>query len=388
MAAVLICGGLAILFLRQRNGEPLYATATVSRGNVQRMVVMTGTLNPVVTVEVGSYVSGIVKWLGCDFNSEVKVGQVCARIDPQPFQMVVDQDKANVATAEAQRKKDLAALAYAKVSYERDLKLLAQGIVSQDAVDSDRSNYDQATAQVALDDASIQAQKASLRASQVNLAYTDIISPVSGTVITRSVDVGQTVVSSLQSSTLFLIGKDLTKMQVDTNVSEADVSAVHAGQKVFFTVQAYPDKTFWGEVKEVRRAPITVQNVVTYDVVVAVDNPEQQLFPGMTADTHIITDERRDVLRVPLPALRFSPENGRGGPRSAGHEDRSFSRVWVLQDQQINPVPVTTGLDDGSLIEVSGEGLTVGAQVVVNEARQQERRPTEPQTYRRSGLRF
>jgi HlyD family secretion protein len=161
---------------------------------------------------------------------------------------------------------------------------------------------------------------------------------------------------------------------------------VRTGQKVFFTVQAYPDKPFWGEVTEVRRAPITVQNVVTYDVVVAVDNPDRQLFPGMTADTHIITDERRDVLRVPLPAVRYAPQGGRGGRHAGGSEDHS--RVWVLRDGRPRPLRVTTGLDDGSLIEVSGEGLAADDQVVVNEARDSERRPPETQPFRRSGLRF
>ena len=278
--AILVGGVLAVLWWGQRGEPPRYVTAVVSRGDIQREVTMTGAVNPVITVQVGSYVSGIVKWLGCDFNTEVKTGQVCARIDPQPFQMVVDQDRADVATAEAQRRKDQAALVYAKINYERDRRLLEQGIVSQDTVDNDRSSYDQASAQIALDDASILSKKASLRAAEINLAYTDIVSPVDGTVITRSVDVGQTVVTSLQSSTLFLIGKDLSRMQVDTNVSEADVSAVRPGQKVLFSVQAYPDKTFQGEVRQVRRAPITVQNVVTYDVVVAVDNPERLCSPA------------------------------------------------------------------------------------------------------------
>jgi HlyD family secretion protein len=384
---ILVGAALSTLWWRRHGEQPQYVTAAVSRGDIQRTVTMTGTLNPVVTVQVGSYVSGIVKWLGCDFNTEVKIGQSCAKIDPQPFQMVVDQDQADVATADAQRKKDLAALAYAKINYERDRALLGQGVVSQDTVDNDKNGFDQAVAQIALDDAAILSKKASLRAAEVNLAYTDIVSPVSGTVITRNVDVGQTVVTSLQSSTLFLIAKDLSKMQVDTNVSEADVSAVHIGQKVSFTVQAYPDKTFLGDVTEVRKAPITVQNVVTYDVVVAVDNPVRALFPGMTADTHIITDERSDVLRVPLAALRFSPEGARG--RRSGHDEpHPASRVWILRDGHLKPVRVTTGLDDGSLIEISGEGLAVGDPVVVNEARPQERRAAEPQSMRRSGLRF
>ena len=384
---ILVGAALSTLWWRRHAEQPQYVTAAVSRGDIQRTVTMTGTLNPVVTVQVGSYVSGIVKWLGCDFNTEVKIGQACAKIDPQPFQMVVDQGRADVATADAQRKKDLAALAYAKINYERDRTLLGQGVVSQDTVDNDKNGFDQATAQIAFDDATILSKKASLRAAEVNLAYTDIVSPVSGTVITRNVDVGQTVVTSLQSSTLFLIAKDLSKMQVDTNVSEADVSAVHTGQNVFFTVQAYPDKTFLGDVTDVRKAPITVQNVVTYDVVVAVDNPARALFPGMTADTHIITDERSDVLRVPLAALRFSPEGARG--RRSGHDEQHpASRVWILRDGHLKPVRVKTGLDDGSVIEISGEGVAVGDQVVVNEARPQERRAAEPQSMRRSGPRF
>lgn len=382
-------GGTAAYWWRQRDATPHYVTASVSRGDIQRTVTMTGALNPLVTVQVGSYVSGIVRWLGCDFNTEVKVGQVCAKIDPQPFQVQVDEDRADVLTAEAQRQKDRAVLAYARINYQRDRKLLEQGIVSQDQVDNDESSYRQAEAQVALDDASVASKKASLKAAEVNLAYTDIVSPVEGTVITRNVDVGQTVVSSLQSSTLFLIAKDLTKMQVDANVSEADVSAVQLGQKAFFTVQAYPHRTFWGEVAQIRRGPITVQNVVTYDVVVTVDNADQALLPGMTADTHIIADERHDVLRVPLPAVRFSPRAG--GRHGNGHphdEAARGSRVWVMRDGHLKPVRVTTGLDDGVLIEVAGDGLAADDAVVMNEARPQEHVTADRQPFRRSGMRF
>jgi HlyD family secretion protein len=229
-----------------------------------------------------------------------------------------------------------------------------------------------------------------LKAAQVNLAYTNIVSPVIGTVITRAVDVGQTVAASLASPTVFLIGRDLTHMQVDTNVSEADVGDVRLGQDSFFTVQAFPGKTFRGKVTQIRRGPITVQNVVTYDVVIAVDNPDRKLFPGMTADAHIVIDERDDVLHVPLPAVRFTPEGvarggrgERGEPRGEtavraegeGHESHGGgnrahrSRVWVLSDAgELRPVPVTTGIDDGSVIEVAGEGLSAGDKVVVNEA--------------------
>jgi HlyD family secretion protein len=372
------------LWRHKHDSAPRYVTQAVSRGDIERSVTMTGTVDPVTTVQVGSYVSGIVKSLGCDFNTEVKVGQVCARIDPEPFRLVVEQDRADLATSEAQLKKDRAALVYAKVSFERDKRLLDDGVVSADQVDSDRNTADQAAAQVLLDQATLIEKHATLRAAEVNLAYTDISSPVDGTVISRNVDVGQTVVSNLQSSTLFLIAKDMSKMQVDTNVAEADIAAVKVGQPASFTVQAFPDREFDGVVRQIRQAPITVQSVVTYDVVVDVDNPGKQLLPGMTADTHIITAQAKNVLRVPLPAIRFVPaemarrraearEKRDGGKRPADGADRPRrgppgARVWVLHDDgQLTPVPVKVGLDDGTLVEVSGEGLQPGDKVVVAE---------------------
>jgi len=405
-----------------RTAAPRYVTQSVTKGDIERSVTMSGTVDPVTTVQVGSYVSGIVKSLGCDFNTEVKIGQVCARIDPEPFQLVVEQDRADLATSEAQLKKDQAALTYAKLSLERDTKLLKDGVVSADQVDSDRNTEAQAEAQIAFDQASVIEKKAALRAAEVNLAYTDIVSPVDGTVISRNIDVGQTVVSNLQSSTLFLIAKDLTKMQVDTNVAEADIAAVKVGQPATFTVQAFPDKEFEGLVRQIRQSPVTVQSVVTYDVVVDVDNPDKQLLPGMTADTHIITASARNVLRVPLPAIRFVPPdvakrrsemrekreaaykagggeggngnrwaggagNRAGGSRAGGDgsEDRPRrgppgSRVWVLRDGQLTPVPVKVGLDDGTLVEVSGEGLKPGDQVVVSEQHDSETSATPRRT--------
>jgi HlyD family secretion protein len=379
------------VILRVTRRAPRYVTAPVTKGDVRRSIAATGALNPVVTVQVGSYVSGTVKSLGCDFNTEVVVGQVCATIDPLPFQLIVDQDDAQVGTAVAQLKKDEAALAYAKLAFERDSKLFKQNTVSEDTVENDRSVYNQARAQIRLDQATIVERQAALKAAQVNLNYTNIVSPVIGTVITRAVDVGQTVAASLQSPTLFLIGKDLTQMQVDTNVSEADVGDVRLGQSAFFTVQAFPGKTFRGKVSQIRHGPITVQNVVTYDVVVAVPNPDRALFPGMTADMHIVIDAHDDVLRVPLPAIRFTPEGfararGGGGARGAEAraegrmegkpEDRAHrARVWILGDDSVlRPVPVSTGIDDGSVVEVSGEGLHAGDKVVVNEAGAEQRR--------------
>lgn len=412
VAVLAAVGAAGWKWWRPEKEPSAYSTAMVSRGDIERTVTMTGAINPVTTVQVGSYVSGTIKTLLCDFNTEVKVGQICGKIDPQPFLVVVDQDTANLQTARAQLKKDQAAQAYTKLNYERDRKLLAQGVVSQDAVDNDKSAYDQGAAQVALDEASIREREAELKAAQVNLQFTDIISPVDGTVITRNVDVGQTVASSLQTPTLFLIAKDLSKMQVDTNVSEADISAVRVGQKVYFTVQAYPDREFWGTVSQIRRGPVTVQNVVTYDVVVAVDNPDLVLLPGMTADTHIITDARRDVLRVPLAATRFTPHDhgrrnvdGEGDGRREGHHQNAgeegrgghpggsaghHHRLWVLRNDHLTPVAISIGLDDGSQVEVSAPDLKPGDLVAVGAQRPQEGKPGQPgpSPLRRQWLRF
>jgi HlyD family secretion protein len=375
VAAVALAG---VLWWWMHRSPVRYVTAKVTAGDIRRSVGMTGALNPVVTAQVGSYVSGNIKSWSCDYNTVVKIGQSCALIDPLPFQVVVDQDIADENTAEAQLVKDRAALVVAKVTFDRDSKLLDQGIVSQAQIDTDKSTFEQAKAQIDFDVATIAAKKATLKAAQVNLAYTNIVSPVNGMVITRYIDVGQTVVTSLQSSTLFLIGKDMTKMQVDTNVSEADVGEVAVGQKAYFTVQAYPKRTFWGDVRQIRRGPITVQNVVTYDVVVDVDNQDLALYPGMTADAHIITAEHTHVLRVPLPATRFVPEgvarrsreDAGGASRHPGQGGRGTpGRLWLLVNGSLQQVRVQTGLDDGTLIEVSGAGLKAGDEVVVNAIR-------------------
>ncbi len=344
VAAIALAAG-GILWWRALSQRPQYMTAAVTRGNIQRNISMTGALNPLVTVQVGSYVSGTVKSLKCDFNTEVVIGQVCATIDPLPFQLIVDEDRAQVRTEEAQIRKDRAAQLFGKTELDRDSKLLTEGTVSQDAVDNDRSVYDQATAQIGLDQATLVDRQATLKAAEVNLAYTNIVSPVVGTVITRSIDVGQTVAASLASPTLFIIGKDLTKMQVDTNASEADVGAVRVGQSAFFSVQSFPGRTFHGRVTQIRHGPITVQNIVTYDVVVAFDNPDRALFPGMTADTHIVIDEHDNVLRVPLPAVRFTPE----GVARAGRSARSAAGTEAPAGEQ-----TAAGTEAGS----QGQGAT------------------------------
>lgn len=362
---------------------PHYVTSAASRGNVTRSIVTTGTVNPVVTVQVGTYVSGVIQALYCDYNTPVKAGQICARIDPRPYQLVVDQNEANLASARAQLKKDQASLAYARSTYQRDLKLNQSGVVSRDTLDAEKAAYEQASAQVALDQAQIKQREAALNAARVNLGYTNIVSPVDGVVVSRNIDVGQTVAASFQTPTLFLIAKDLANMQVDTNVSESDVGGVAVGQKASFTVEAYPGKTFWGEVTQIRKAPITVQNVVTYNVVVGVNNPEQELLPGMTANTRIITAQRKDVLRVPLQALRFSPPGTQAPTTPPAEQQAGQGRVWVLRDGKPVPVSVRTGLTDNTHVEITGGQLHAGDAVIVNAVSGDARAPQ-----RRSPPRF
>jgi HlyD family secretion protein len=436
-AALLLALGFLVWWWFLRAPPLHYVTARVTRGDIQRAVTMTGALNPIVTAQVESFVSGNIKTWTCDYNTIVKVGQVCATLDPLPFQVVVDQDTAALHSSQAALAKDRVAVANQAQICAYDQKEIGEGIISQEQINTDKATLDQDRAQVKLDIANVEQQKALLHGAEVNLAYTKIPSPVNGMVITRYIDVGQTVVSSLTASPLFLIGKDMHFMEVDTNVSEADVGGVKAGAKSFFTVQAYPKRTFWGTVRQVREGPITVQNVVTYDVVVDVRNDDLALFPGMTADAHIIIAEHKNVLRVPLPAIRFNPEGltrqrsarGTGGgsalrraadaerpsgeqpedqeasrrrvfehsqgdasPGTAASEDAGAGRpgrrpgaageapratIWVMRDGKLVAVRVRTGLDDGTLVEVSGEDLHEGDVVVVNAVRPNESRGEE-----------
>ena len=331
-----------------------YVTAPVTKGPVTRTVTATGTVNPELTIIVGTAVSGIIKELNCDYNTQVKKGQICARIDPRPYQSVVDQNKANLAIAKAQLDKDKANLTYLQLALGRAAILLPTHAVSEDAYDSAKSNYDQAVAQITFDEATIQQRQAALDAAQVNLDYTSIVSPVDGTVVSRNVTMGQTVAASFQTPTLFLIATDLTRMQVDANVSESDIGGVKPANKATFTVDAYPKRTFEGTVTQVRQSPQTVQNVVTYDIIISAANSDLTLMPGMTAASRIVIDQRKDVIRVPNQALRYTP---RDAPKAvAGDVSSGPSDIWLLRDGHPTSVPVVAGLDDDNFTEiVSGE---------------------------------
>jgi HlyD family secretion protein len=338
-----------------------YTTVPVTRGAITRTVTATGTVNPELTIIVGTYVSGVIQELYCDYNTEVKKGQVCAKIDPRPFQSAVDQAKANLAVAKAQLEKDKANLNYTKITYERAARLVQTNAVSQDAVDSAKSNYEQAQAQVTFDEATIDQRQAALDAAQVNLDYTNIVSPVNGIVVSRSVTPGQTVAASFQTPTLFLIATDLTKMEVDANVSEGDIGGVKIGNESTFTVDAYSKRAFKGAVTQVRQSPQTVQNVVTYDVVISVANEDLALKPGMTAATRIVVDQRADVLRVPNAALRYTPSGATKGMPEIQ------AQIWVLRDGQATAVPVVTGLDDDVFTEIVSGALKPDDRVITAE---------------------
>ena len=338
-----------------------YVSVPVAKGAVTRTVTATGTVNPELTIIVGTAVSGIIKELNCDYNTQVKKGQVCARIDPRPYQSAVDQNRANLAVANAQLEKDKANLTYAKLALGRAATLVQTHAVSQDAYDSAKSTYEQAVAQIAFDEATVQQRQAALDAAQVNLDYADIVSPVDGTVVSRNVTMGQTVAASFQTPTLFLIATDLTKMEVDANVSESDIGGIKQGNKATFTVDAYPKRTFEGTVSQVRQSPQTVQNVVTYDIVISVNNSDLTLMPGMTAASRIVVDRRNDVLRVPNQALRYVPKN------TAGAGQSGQAQLWILRDGKLVPIPVLAGLDDDSFTEIVSGDAKPGDLVITAE---------------------
>ena len=367
-----------------------YVTEAVDRGSVVSSVTATGTVNPVTTVQVGTYVSGPIQAIFVDYNSPVTKGQRVAKIDPAPFQVKVQSADAALANARAKVLKSRADLALKKLTLGRNGELRARNLISQNDLDTARSDYDQASAQLALDQAAVQQAEASLREAHINLAFTDILSPVDGVVVSRNVDVGQTVAASFQTPTLFLIAQDLTKMQVDSAVSESDIGEVRGGQPASFTVDAYPGQTFRGAVVQVRNAPTTVQNVVTYDVVVGVDNPELKLKPGMTATVNITVAERDDVVRIPMRALRFNPKSKKAEatPRpGADGAQRGTPTVWVVTaDGTLRRVEVRLGVRNDQYAELLSDQLHPGDQLAVAFRRSEQRAAEQPPGF--AGRRF
>jgi HlyD family secretion protein len=357
--AILIVVYLA--FFSSGNNKVEYRTELVTRGDVRETVTATGTVNPVTTVLVGTQVSGTITKIFVDFNSRVTKGQLIAQIDPAFFLTQLAQAQANTDRAQA-------ALRDAERLMNQNKALYARNLVAKNDYDAALTNYDSAKAQLAQ-------AKAALESAETNLNYTKIYSPVDGIVISRNVDVGQTVAASFQTPTLFTIAQDLTKMQIDTNVAEADIGKVKVGQDVEFTVDAYPDTTFTGTVWQKRQAPITVQNVVTYDVVVQVGNRDFKIMPGMTANVSVITSTKDGVLRIPNAALRFRPAD-RAPEKVVGGEKKGPG-IWVLENGRPKRVGITLGISDGSYTEVLSGDLKEG-QLLIIESLKKSKTQTAP----------
>jgi len=350
------------VFSRCGNSRAIqFQTAAVTRGPITQAVTATGTLNPVVNVQVGSQVSGNIQKLFVDFNSKVKAGDVVAQIDPALFKATVTQAEGDLASAQA-------ALELAKINAVRTQSLVAKQNSSQQDLDQAMANLHQA-------EANLKIKQGALDKAKADLDHCTITSPVDGEVISRSVDVGQTVAASLQAPVIFTIANDLTKMQIDANVAEADVGVVAVDQQVDFSVDAFPARTFHGKVVQVRNAPITVQNVVTYDTVIGVNNADLKLKPGMTANVSIMIAHKDDVLQIKNAALRYRPADGAATPpqakgtslpgarAGAGHERKNERTVYVLSENRPEPVMIKTGISDGVATEVL-EGLKEGDRVI------------------------
>jgi HlyD family secretion protein len=360
-------GGGWWFFKMQKPDAPEYLTDTVAKGDITQIVTATGTLRPVINVTVGCQISGTIQELMVDFNSQVKEGQVIARLDPATYDAIVKQ-------AEGELQNARATLELAELTSSRKAELVKQNAATQAELDTALANLHQAQAGVSI-------REGALQKARVDLSRCTIYSPIEGTVIARAVDVGQTVAASLSAPNLFTIANDMKNMQITAAVSEADIGTVAEGQNVDFTVDAFPYTSFTGVVEQIRNSPVTVQSVVTYDVLVAVQNPELKLKPGMTANVSIIVAQRKGILRVPNSALRFRPpetapaaaaaapaEASSGGGRAKGSKFRGARperKIHVLKSPEAKPepVPLKLGISDNLYTEVLG-GVDEGATLV------------------------
>jgi len=386
IVAVLVVGlaiGGYVFFNGERKAPVRYRTAMVERGAIVSVVTATGSINPVVSVQVGTQVSGMIKSLHADFNSVVKAGDVVATIDPEPFRARRDQAVSNLEMARANVARARTEQAQRQRELDRAKSLVSQQFVSQNDVDVAITNSQGADAQVNVSMAQVKQAEAALNATELDLKYTTIRSPVNGIVVARNIEVGQTVAASFATPNLFLIALDLTKMQVDTNVSESDIGGINEGKEATFTVDAYPGVPFSGTIRQVRLAPINVQNVVTYNVVVGVDNKDLRLKPGMTANVSIVVAQRDNVLKVPNAALRFAPpKSEQGEPRHAETKPTTGEGggraipvtvgtapprpIWKQGDNgDLSSLAVQTGISDGSWTEIISEAVSEGDQVIV-----------------------
>jgi len=356
LVLALVAGGF-VLWNKNRHAADAsaYRTVPVARGDILQTVSANGTLNPVVLVNVGTQVSGTVQTLHADFNDRVREGQVLAELDPSLFRAQLDQSRANQANARA-------SLQLAEANERRARALFGQDYIA-------RAELDQAIQALGAARAQVAAATAQVHRDETNLRYSVIVSPVSGVVVSRNVDVGQTVAASFQTPTLFSIAQDLKRMQIYTTVAEADVGKAKVGQTVHFTVDAFPGRDFIGTVRQIRLNSQVLQNVVTYNVVIDVDNPEEILLPGMTAFVNIVVDERKNVLKLPLAALRYEPTEGAEEKKASKPKEKA---VYRLEEGNPIAVPVRTGIADGKFVELVEGNLKEGDTLVTEDQRKHQ----------------
>lgn len=388
----LILVGAGFLILRGKNNSERYITKKITRGSIEETVAATGNIEALVTVSVGSQVSGTIKELMADYNSIVKKDQVVAILEPSIFMAQKKQSEANLASAKANLENSEVTLDEASRNLKRGKELFSEKLISDSEMDTLQAAYESARARLSVSKSQVKQAEAALSLAEVNLGHTIVTSPVDGIVISRNVDVGQTVAASLQAPTLFTIANDLTKMQVHADIPESDVGNIQEGQDVTFRVDAYPKEQFHGKVTQVRNEGIIVQNVVTYDAVIDVDNKDMKLKPGMTSYVSILVDERDDVLKIPNQALRFKPsdfdermskrseksekkkipakgEQGKGiseaGARPGGLRNKPI--VWVKKGKDIVPVEIKIGISDGKFTELVEGNLSEEDEIVIEE---------------------
>lgn len=373
--ALLTIGGITALIVRRARAKPQvqYDTAAVDRGTIAAKVTATGSLSALLTVQVGSQVSGRVQQLFVDYNSPVKKGQTIAKLDPLLFNAAVEQAHANYLSLQGGLNKDQAQENNTKLIFDRTKALVEQKVMAQSDLDTASANYQAAKAQVEADQSNLESARAMLNQAEVNLGYTTIVSPIDGIVISRNVDVGQTVAASFQAPTLFVIAQDLRHMQVDTNVGEADVGRLTTGMPATFTVDAYPRRPFTGGLRQIRNAAQTIQNVVTYDAVIDVDNPSLLLKPGMTANVTFVAAQKDDVVRLRNAALRFQPDAallariGMKSPLSDSADQTPGHRtVWALRNGRPMPVAISTGISDGTWTELLTGNIQPGDALITD----------------------
>ena len=348
---------LAMFITTKIKNRVRYETREINRCTITQFVEASGTINPVNTVSVGSTVSGLIKDIYVDYNSQVKKGQILAQIDPATFEATVKQNEAQIANAQANLAKLQAIAEYDQKTYQRYKNLYEKNFVARSELDQAYSTYKSDLAQIASARAQISQYHASLQTAKTNLGYTKIIAPVDGTVISREIDLGQPVAASFQAPELFTIAQDLTKMQIEVNVSEADIGKVKEGQDVKYTLDGYADSIFEGKVTQVRLASTNTSNVVTYSVIVDVANDDLKLKPGMTANVSIITDKSENVLCAPTTALKFTPNTDGTKYKTKG--------IWIMKKRTPERITIETGASDDARTEIISDKIKEGTKVIV-----------------------